>query len=123
MTDVLIDSLQVLNRKGRLGILRAVVATYRDALEARRQIAEGVVTTAIPLRESIRSKLLEATSRRFGRQIRLVEVVDDSIVGGIVIRFGDEKIDASVAAELGKLGAAFAERASREIQQGRSLVA
>lgn len=122
-SDLVVDSLQVLNRKGRLDLVRAIVETYRSQLETHRNIAEVMVTTAVPLTDSLRSTLIDVTNKRIGKQIRLVEKVDPAIVGGFIVRFGDEKIDASVAAQLSRISDAFVERASREIQGGRSLVA
>ena len=48
--------------------------------------------------------------------------VDEAILGGMVVRIGDEKFDSSVATRLKALGGAFAERASQEIHSGKSYV-
>ena len=50
-----------------------------------------------------------------GRDTRLVESVDDSLVGGLVVTIGDEKIDTSVARALSLLKKKFEKRASDEI--------
>ncbi len=120
--DLLVDSLQVLNRKGRLALFRGIAETYRVVLEERRGIMEVQVKTAVPLADSLREKLQRVASQHAGRRARLVETVDESIIGGMILRIGDRKIDTSVASRLRNLAQSLGERASREIHGGRSFV-
>ncbi|MEE8137707.1 MAG: ATP synthase F1 subunit delta [Thermoanaerobaculia bacterium] len=121
-SDLLLDTLQVMNRKGRLGLVRALAEAYWRALEELRGEVEVQVTTAVPLGEEIRQRLAESTSGLTGRKARLIEQVDPALLGGMVITIGDRKIDTSVATELQKMHAKLLERASREIQSGRRYV-
>ena len=113
--DLLVNTLQVMNRRNRLDLLGALKAAYsRDLDEARRR--ESVeVTSAVPLTESSRARLERAVSKITGRDTRLIESVDESLIGGLVVRIGDEKIDTSVARSLSLLRQKFAERASAEV--------
>ena len=122
VSDLLVDSLQVLNRKERLALLRAIVETYRLSHEELRGRIDVHVTTAIPLSKKMRQKLAEVASRHAGRQAELVETVNEAILGGMVVRIGDEKFDSSVATRLRTLGDALAERASQEIHSGKSYI-
>lgn len=119
-SDLLVDSVQVLNRKGRLELIRAVALAYSRAHEKLRGRVEVHVCTATPLTAALREKLTVLTARRTGREPHLIETVDDSLIGGLVVRIGDEKFDASVATKLKTLGRALRDRASREIHSGRS---
>ncbi len=121
-SDLLLDTLQVMNRKGRLGLVRALAEAYWRALEELRGEVEVQVTTAVPLGEEIRQRLAESTSGLTGRKARLIEQVDPALLGGMVITIGDRKIDTSLATELQKMHAKLLERASREIQSGRRYV-
>ena len=121
-SDLMVDSLQVLNRKDRLGILRAVVEAYRLDHEVLRGVVDVHVRTAVPLTGALKKKITEVASRYTGKTAQLVETVDDSIIGGMIVKIGDRKIDASVAAQLGKLGQMLAERASQEVHSGRDYV-
>ena len=62
--------------------------------------AQGVlrvqVTTAVPLSEDERAIL----KRRLGRPVRLAEQVDPFIIGGLILRIGDELIDYSLRSRL-----------------------
>ncbi len=121
-SDLLVDSLQVLNGKGRLGVLRSVVEAYRLAHEDRRGRVDVHVRTAVPLSEALRGRLQRAATRVAGKEAELIERVDDSMIGGMIVQIGDRKIDASVATRIRHLGEALHERASHEVHSDRSYV-
>lgn len=123
LSDLTVDALQVINQKGRLSLLPAIIATYREALRERQGLVEVEVTSAVPLSEELRRRLEGAIDRHTGKKSILVETVDPDIVGGLVVRVGDDKIDTSVARELDKLSSALSERASQEILTGKAYVA
>lgn len=114
-SDLVADALQVMRRKGRLGLLPAVAESYRREYQAMRGIVDVEVKSAVPLPEALRARLVAAIDRHTGRQSHLIETVDPDILGGLVVRVADEKIDTSVARELSRLGSALAARASSEI--------
>ena len=122
-SDLLVDALQVLNRKERLGLLRGIAETYRLAHQEMRGLVDVHVVTAAPLSETFRGKLKEITTSYTGKEARLVETVDESIIGGMIVRVGDEKFDTSVSSRLKKLSDSLAQRASHEVHGGKTYVA
>ena len=68
----------------------------RHGLDGR--VAE--VTTAVPLTDEERSSIERWIVSRYGRGIAMVCRVAPAIIGGVVIRVGDEIIDDSVATRL-----------------------
>lgn len=117
-SDLLVDSLQVINRKGRLDALRGITAAYRTAYRDRRGIMDVHVKSAVPLSEAQRARLTAALSSSTQRTPALIETVDPSLLGGMVIEIEGRKIDASVASRLHHLSEALLLRASREIHRG-----
>jgi F-type H+-transporting ATPase subunit delta len=117
-SELLVDSLQVLNRKGRIGILPAIAEVYDALLDALRQRVEVSVTSAVQLSDAQRRDLSAAVKTQTGRDARFLERVDGALLGGMVVQIGDRKIDTSVATRLQGLSAALLTRASREIQAG-----
>lgn len=122
-SDLLTDSLQVINRKERLGSLRAIAAAYRTAHRALRGWMDVHVHTAVPLSDALRKRLLDALSASTHRHPALIEKVDPSMIGGLVIEIEGRKFDASVASRLHDLSEALLTRASREIHRGSAYVA
>ncbi len=118
--DLVVNTLQVMNRKGRMALLRHLVEAYRDELAKLENMLDATATTAVPLTAETRKRLVEALTRFTGKKVLLAEAVDDSLIGGMVLRLGDQKIDSSVARELWRVGARLNERASEELASGGS---
>lgn len=77
-----------------------------DLLEISRQAAElrgrsvAVVTSAEPLSDQQSEDLRGRLTSLYGRELAIHNDVDASILGGVVVRIGDEIIDGSVAGRL-----------------------
>ena len=116
-SDILVDTLQVLRGKGRLGLLRALASAFERAWMESKNLVEAHVTSAVPLSPEIRQELKAVLSSLTQKEAQLVEEVDPDILGGLVVRVGDRKFDDSVSREIELLLAAFAARGSRELQR------
>jgi len=122
MSEILLDTLQVMNRKGRSGLVRALEEAYRQEFEDRTGRVTVSVRTAVSLTEGVRQQLLEATARFTGREASLKEIVDESLIGGMILLVGDRKIDSSVAKELRQLESQLLTRASHESQNDEAYI-
>jgi F-type H+-transporting ATPase subunit delta len=122
-SELLVDSLLVVNRKGRLAALRAIAVAYRAALRDLRGWMDVHVRSAVPLTEPLRARLTQALAASTRRKPTLIEKVDPAVIGGLVVEVEGRKIDASVASRLHDLSVALLARAAREIHSGRAYVA
>jgi len=122
-SDLLVDSLQVINRKGRLGQIRAIAEAYRRAHRDLRGWVDVQVRTAVPLTDALRTRLADSIAAFSGKKPSLTEKVDPSLIGGMVVEVGGKKIDASVASRLRDLSEALQARATHEMHSGRAYVA
>ena len=116
LSDLLVDTLLVMNRKGRALLLPALIATYAEAHDRLRRKVEVRVTSALPLSDDQRRRLAAAVEAATGLEPILVERVDPGIVGGLVVQVGDRKADASVATRVKNLSAALLARATRQLR-------
>jgi F-type H+-transporting ATPase subunit delta len=71
-----------------------------EAASARRGRSVAHVTTAVALTEAQQERLASILGRLYGRTIGLQVTVDPELLGGLVIRIGDEVIDGSIADRL-----------------------
>ncbi len=122
-SDLLVDSLQVINRKGRLGLLGAIAEAYHLRHQEHLGRVDVHVATAVPLGAALRERLTAALAKHSGRKPQLIERVDPSLIGGMVLKVDDEKIDASVIHEIGRLRRAMRERSEQEIYRSRQATA
>lgn len=118
LSDLLVDTLQVMNRKGRLELIHALVEAYRQEYEVLRGQVDVRITTAIPLSDRVRQRLRVTTSKLTGKEAQLVEKIEPSILGGMILQIGDGKMDTSIARKIRKLAEEMVERASRELHGG-----
>ncbi len=104
VNEVLLRGMKVMNAHGRLGFLPAVRDAAAKILDEQvgRVVAE--VRTAVPLSDDLRGEILHRLGESLGKQIRLKESVDPSLIGGMLIRVGDTVFDTSVSGRLAKLG-------------------
>lgn len=117
-SDLLVDALQVMSRKGRIALLPAVAAAYRAAHDVAAGRIEVEVRSAVPLSEEQRRSLVAAIESGTGLAPTLVERVEPALLGGLVVRIGDRKADASLATRLKNLSEALRARASRQLRSG-----
>lgn len=118
--DLLVDALQIMNRKGRLELLAPMTEQYRLALEVLRGEIDVHVRSAVPLQDSIREAIRNWTKARTGLKAELMEHVDPSVLGGVVVQIGDQKFDFSVATHLSRLLDRLMDRAATEIHAGKT---
>ena len=67
---------------------------------ARRNRSIARVTTAVRLTPDQEQRLVDGLSRLYGRLMSLQVELDESLLGGLVVRVGNEVIDGSVAGRL-----------------------
>jgi F-type H+-transporting ATPase subunit delta len=120
--DTLVDGLQVMRKKGRLGLVRELARAVHEIWLARQGKVEVRVSSAVPLSPALREDLIRAAAQRLGRQPVLVERVDPKLLGGLVVRARDGKFDSSIARTLARIEARLLERASNELLSDKSYV-
>jgi F-type H+-transporting ATPase subunit delta len=63
----------------------------------------ATVTSAAPLAEAQLTRLQKGLAASYGRELRINQVIDPSIIGGVRVQVGDDVIDGSVANKLSEL--------------------
>lgn len=102
------NMVRVLAENDRLNVLPEVAELF----EAERAAVEGTivaeVTSATQLNDAQQQSIAEALKKRLGRDVTLECQIDESLLGGAIIRAGDVVIDGSVVGKLEKLTSALA---------------
>ena len=100
LSPVMMNFLGLLNNKSRMNLLPEVIETYQDLLEEQLGNIEVDVTTAHRLTPEQLETVRERVSAALKRNAVVHQYVDDSIIGGLVLRVQDKLIDASVRHQL-----------------------
>ena len=79
-----------------------------EALKNRREgIVDAQIDSALPLNDAQLAELVAGLEARFKRKIRPHVNVDAELIGGVLVRVGDEVIDGSVRGKLAGMAAAL----------------
>lgn len=119
MNDLLLNTLHVLNDRGRADILRPVYRCFQLRMERIRNQIEVEVYSAAPLPEDLRGELVRVLSERLGKEAILNLHVNESLLGGLIVQVGDRRLDMSLSHHLAALRRRLLERASQEIHSAK----
>jgi F-type H+-transporting ATPase subunit delta len=97
----------VLARNGRKRELRNIIRLFKRIAAEHRGEATAEVVTARPLNDDQIAALKQQLRVRAGREVNLDARVDASILGGIVVKLGSQRIDASIRSKLNRLASAM----------------
>ncbi len=101
------DVIGLLIDNKRINLLQEVALKYRVLYQQLKEQDVAHVITAVPLTEDLRERILEKVSSITGNQIVLKNTIDESILGGFVLRVGDIQYNASIADKLENLKREF----------------
>ncbi len=107
LTEAGKNFVKIVVQNGRLALVPAIRDLY-DQLRAQAEATlNAEVTSAFPLNKEQEQQISSALKKRFSRDVTLTSRVDESLVGGVVVRAGDYVIDGSVIGHLDRLGNAL----------------
>ena len=98
-----LNFLRLLRQKNRLSLGASIASFFSELLDEERGILRAEVTSATPLADEQRQRLLDKLTRDTGKQVALVTRVDPSLLGGLVVRIGDRMVDGSTRHRLQSL--------------------
>ena len=102
--------LLTLMERGDLGQLAAIVDWLGTMASSGPQARMAIVTTAYPLDGAERGRFVATLQQSHGSDLGVSFAVDSAIVGGAVVRIGDQIVDGSVRARLEAIDGALARR-------------
>lgn len=98
---------RLLGETKRVDILGNIAEKYNILFETQKGKQVAVVTTAVPLSEALEQKVLAKAKELSGSDVTLESKIDESIIGGFILRIGDIQYNASVVNKLEKLKREF----------------
>lgn len=89
--------------KERISSLELIHKSFKSLLNEKNNIVEGKAITAIPMSKEEIKKLEENLSSKYNTNIILENVVDKTILGGVLVKLGNKEIDGTIKTRLDNL--------------------
>lgn len=89
--------------RDRTNLIPQIREIFEDQVRAERGITVAQVTTAEPLTPDEEALVREKLASMTGNTIEITSTIDPDIIGGIVVRIGDQVIDGSVRNKLERM--------------------
>ena len=97
----------VLITNKRIDILNEVAKCYVEQFDKLNGKEKATVITAVPMTNDLEIKVLAKVKELTSKAVELENIVDESILGGFILRVGDKQYNASIANQLNKLKREF----------------
>lgn len=100
-SDYLANFLRVVKQNSRANLLEALLYAFKDEAEKLSSSYQVKVTTAQPLNQEQKSRILALVPAKFGVEpAGLTEELDASLIGGFIISVNNKVIDTSIRRQL-----------------------
>ena len=103
MSEMSIGFINLIINKSRENILVEIASSYVEQYKQHMNIMDVTIVSASPLQSETKDKIIVKVKENFNGTIQLSEKVDESLVGGFIVKMGDTQIDASIASQLTNL--------------------
>ena len=101
--EYLLNFLKLLTERGLLREYKACYTRYRACYNRDHNIADAVVTSAVPLTDEQRTRLSEKLEAMSGKTVLLTEKTDPSVLGGLRVELDGTQLDGTVQGRLSEL--------------------
>lgn len=100
LSDEISNFLKIILDKNRGYYIEQIKNQYENMLNKHKGIIKAIATTAIPLNDEDSLKLKEKLEKLTGKNIKLTNKIDESLLGGVLVRIGDKVIDGTIKGRL-----------------------
>ena len=106
-SPLVLSFINLITKKKREALLFDIAQGFLDLYKIDQGIESATLTTAVALDEDTRQQVLDFIKKQGVSQGDLTEKVNESLIGGAILRLGDKQLDASVARQIKDLKQSF----------------
>lgn len=103
LSDNMNNFLKIVIDKDRISTIEHIKKSYKSLLNDKNNILEGTAITVVKLTEKEIKDLENNLSKRYNKNVTLNNIVDETILGGVLVKLGNEEIDGTVKTRLAKI--------------------
>lgn len=101
--------IEIITNKRREYFLEKIAEEFTHQYKQNSNITTAIVTTTAQLDGSLKEKIMTLVKNKTRQEVELIERVDEKLIGGFILRIGDNQIDASIHRKLSDLKKSFSE--------------
>ena len=102
-----LNFIKLITKKKREALMFDIAKGFLELYKIDQGIESANLTTAVALDEDTRQQVLDFIKKQGVSQVDLTEQVDESLIGGVILRMGHKQLDASVARQIKDLKQSF----------------
>ena len=95
--------LQLLAEKRRLSVLPEIASLFAQEQQADEAVVHATIITADKITKAVLGQITTAIETQVAKEVTVEHEVDESLIGGAIVRIGDRVIDASIKGQLKRL--------------------
>ena len=100
LTETMQNVLRLMASKRRLFVLPQLLTALADRIAAHKGEVTAEVSSATELTAEQQERLKKTLSDKVGSEVKLKTTVDESLIGGMIVKVGSRMIDTSIASRL-----------------------
>ena len=109
LSPLSIAFVEIIIRKKRAFYLEEITREFISQYKEHKKILTAIITSAIGLDDNLRKKVLEIVKNNVNSEVELVEKTNKDLIGGFILKVGDNQVDASILRQIKNLRRAFSE--------------
>ncbi len=95
--------LNLVTKKGRESLLPNIAWSFDMLVKEYKGIVSVQLVSATKLNDATRKLILEKVGASVEGELEINEIIDESLIGGFIVRMGDKQIDASISSQFNNL--------------------
>ncbi len=103
LSPMMANTLALMAQKRRLFVMPQLVQTLRAIIAEDKGEVTADVTSAKALTKTQADKLTKSLKASTGKTVTLQQTVDESLIGGLIVKVGSKMIDTSIRSKLNSL--------------------
>ena len=100
LSDIMANTLKLMASKRRLFVLPQLLMRLRDLIDEEKGEITADVQAATSLTDDQKNALAATLKRSVGKDVKINITVDDSLIGGLIVKVGSKMIDTSIRSKL-----------------------
>lgn len=101
--DLTMSFVKLITENGRESYLPGIAEAFDAQVKEYKGIVPVTLISATALEDSTKATILAKVENSVKGQLEVTELIDESLIGGFIVRMGDKQIDASVASQFNNL--------------------